>query len=117
MDDGATVIADSIAICKYLARTGADADGLMGRSAYEQIKVEQYLSFANSQVRPIATMIAQATFGLMQPFHDEYMDAIKALKTLLGGLNKRLAAGKAWLLGDQCTIADIYLAGVLIVPF
>ena len=62
-------------------------------------------------------MIAQATFGLMQPFHDEYMDAIKALKTLLGGLNKRLAAGKAWLLGDQCTIADIYLAGVLIVPF
>lgn len=35
LDDGTTAISDSIAICKYLARTGPDADGLMGRTTLE----------------------------------------------------------------------------------
>ena len=39
-------ISETIAICKYLARVGPDAAGLMGSSALEQVKVEQTLSFA-----------------------------------------------------------------------
>ena len=54
---------------------------------------------------------------MMAPFHDEYMDAIKQLKSQLTALNKRFASGQSWIMGDKCTVADIYLAGLLTVPF
>ena len=46
-DEGVT-IAESLAICKYLAKVGPDGAGLMGSTAMEKVKVEQWLSFAFS---------------------------------------------------------------------
>ena len=58
------------------------------------------------------SVIAHAVFGIMSPFQDEYNDAIKGLKDQLKGLDKRIN-GKSWLVGNQCTVADIYLVGLL----
>ena len=38
--EGATTIADSIAICKYLGKVGPEGRDLMGASPMEKIKVE-----------------------------------------------------------------------------
>ena len=69
LEDGATTIADPIAISKYLARVGAEASGdVMGATALEQAKVEQWLSYGRAQVQPVTKVIAEATFGQTTPF-------------------------------------------------
>ena len=100
-DDGST-IGESLAICKYLARVGPDGAGLLGGSALERVQVEQWLSIAYSQVKPLISVIAHAIFGILAPFQDEYNDAVKSLKDQLRGLNTRLSAGegKSWIVGD-----------------
>ena len=50
-EEGAA-IADSLAICKYLANVGPNGAGLLGSTAMEKVKVTQWLSIAFSQVRP-----------------------------------------------------------------
>ena len=46
--DEGVCIAESLAICKYLAKVGPDGAGLMGSTAMQKVKVEQWLSFAFS---------------------------------------------------------------------
>ena len=46
--DEGVCIAESLAICKYLAKIGPDGAGLMGATAMQKVKVEQWLSFAFS---------------------------------------------------------------------
>ena len=70
------------------------------------------LSYSYYQVKPGVSLIAHAMFGIMTPFQDEYNDAMKSLKEQIKGINTRLN-GKTWLVGTQCTLADIYLAGLL----
>ena len=59
----------------------------------EKVKVEQWLSIAFSQVRPNVQVIADALFGLSQPYQDEFNDSLKALKDQLRLLNGKLAGG------------------------
>ena len=68
-------------------------------------------------MKPNVTMITSATFGCFAPFQDEFNEAIKVLKEQLKGLNTLFASGKTWVVGNQCTIVDIYLAGLLTGPF
>jgi len=75
------------------------------------------MSFAFSQVKPNVSVIAHAVFGILTPFQDEFNDAIKSLKDQLRGINTRLSGDKCWIVGNQCTIVDIYLAGLLTTSF
>jgi len=116
--DGEVAVTEVSAICKYLARVGPEGADLLGSSILEQAQVEQLLSYTFSQISPNIACIAHATFGFMMPFQDEYNDAFKSLKEQLKGINNRLAKGdRTWLVGDHCTVADIYLAGLLTSSF
>ena len=66
--DGETPISETIAICKYLARMGPDATDLLGGSVLEQVQVQQMISVAFSQISPLVSMAAHATFGILTPF-------------------------------------------------
>lgn len=80
--------------------------------------MQQMISVGFSQISPLVSMAAHATFGILTPYQDEYNDAVKQLKELLRGMNQRLSSGnRSWLVGEQCTLADIYLAGVLMTAF
>jgi len=66
--DGETAVADTMAICKYLARVGPDGADLLGGSVLEQTQVQQWLSLAFSQIAPNVSTAAHATFGILTPF-------------------------------------------------
>ena len=113
-EEGNPTIAESLAICKYLVQVGPNGAGLLGNTPMERVKVEQWLSFAFSQVRPNVQIVADTLFGLTKPYSDEFNDASKALKEQLRLLNGKLANNPgSWVVGDECTLADIYLAGTV----
>ena len=76
------------------------------------------LSYSLMQMKPNVSVIAHATFGILKPYQDDFNDAVKSLKEQLRVLNNgAFANGKQWLVGDHCTLADIYMAGLLTSPF
>lgn len=62
-------------------------------------------------------MIARGVFGTQPVYSDAYNESVKLVKDQMKTLNNVLKDDKRWLVGDSCTLADIYLAVNLIVPF
>jgi glutathione S-transferase len=77
--------------------------------------VEQWLSFSQTQIGPSVNQIAQATFGSIETYQDDYNESLKLIKEHAKNVNTRLASQK-WLLGEL-TVADIFLAGLFSIVF
>lgn len=106
-------IYESNAILRYFARKH---NALYGSNAFEAAQVDQWLDFLNSDIdnQVITTILMLAQW--YPPNKDTFDDAKKHLKAVSKVLESALK-GKKYLVGNDLTIADITLAGLLFYPF
>ena len=108
------LINDSYAISAYIARAAGNTS-FVGATPFEEASINQWASFSASSIVPNMYPIAYHAFGIIddQAASTNATKSIKdAMKTLNGQLN-----GKAWLVGDRLTLADIVTFNALLVPF
>ena len=103
--DGATGIFESNSIMRTVARLGADRFPLYGRNAYEASRIDSFLDaslvFARDNQHYLLAL-ADETF----PAH-VHVRAADAFAIYIAGIEQALAPDRAFLVGEQITLADI----------
>jgi len=107
------VLFDSLAIAKHLVRTSEKKE-FLGSSHLEEALIEMWLNTAFTQLKPAVDVVTGAIFG-QSVFEDEYNAAVIQVKLMLFKINSNLS-GRKFMVGDQLTIADVALAGLLAHP-
>lgn len=110
VDDEVTLF-ESSAICRYLA---AREGRLMPPSLAGQAQLDQWLSFLTTELEQPLWTLAKHTFALPE---EQRCDAVKQtaqweFQRALAALSRRFD-GRGWLLGDEFTLADLFLAQTL----
>jgi glutathione S-transferase len=105
LDDG-QILTEAAVILQYLAEQRPEA-GLAPRfGTMERWRLLEWLNFISSEVHK--------TFSpLFRDLGDQRGSFIERLTTRLGHVERSLAAGGAYLMGERFTIADAYLYAVL----
>jgi len=109
------LIFESASIAKYFARS-APASGLLGQSAFETAKVDEWCGFAQGKVWPALMPVVKAALGHTIVKADAFSAGVKELKAVVKTLNDHLK-NKDWLVGQTLTIADVVVACSLVVGF
>jgi glutathione S-transferase/translation elongation factor EF-1beta len=110
-----SMIYESVAIGEYLARISNHNGALLGRSAFEEAEISQWVMVAVTGNMPNMGPIYRNTWNIeWNP--EAYNAAIKGYKDQCKMLNDRLA-GKSFLVGGRFTYADITNFVSLILPF
>jgi glutathione S-transferase/translation elongation factor EF-1beta len=110
-----SMIYESIAIGEYIARASNFSANLMGRTAFEEAEISQWVMFAATGNMPHVGPIYRNTFGY-EFKADSYANAVKGIKEQMKLMNSRLV-GKSFLVGGRLTYADIVNFTSLIMPF
>lgn len=105
---------ESAAIANYFARLSGNALG--GKDAFEIAQVDQFVNFGISTLMPHFPTIYQAIFGVGSVEADAFNNAMKEFKDAIRLINTHLQ-GKDYLVGDRLTVADIFIAMSVIIPF
>lgn len=108
-------VGESNAIARFMCNSCPDS-GLYGSSAKEQADIDRTIDRHVSLTSSIGFSIFGPIFGLMQMPDEQFKDAMKKFKDALRTLNDELE-GKEFLHGDSLTLADVYIAVALNVPF
>lgn len=99
---------ESNAIAFYLAN-----EQLRGTNAADQAQILQWTSFADTELLPpVATLVFTAAKVLTRPV-EETAASEQQLKKLLSFIDSSLN-GRSYLVGEQVTLADLAVVGVLI---
>ena len=103
-DDPRDMLTETTIIGSYLADQHPEAGLIPARGTMERVRFDQLLTF-------IATEIAQKHIPLMRKLLTEEGAAWtrNKLVTAYAVLDERLADGRAFLTGDQVTVADAYV--------
>jgi len=96
------------AISKHLARMKPDVHKLMGKSAFDEAKINEWIAWAQCEWLPAIHPPLLAIYGLKPIKQGPYTDSIKEMKRLAKVLDDNLK-GKQWLVGDTITLADLYV--------
>lgn len=99
-------LSESIAIAKYLAHGHPT---LMGSTPEENAKVNQWMYWAVTTLLPDQLNAVKAIHGFAEVSQADYTVSQNAIKANAKTLNVALA-GKDWIVGNSCTLADITLA-------
>jgi elongation factor 1-gamma len=106
-------LSESQAIAKFLAHGHAT---LLGANAVERAQVDQWMNWLQSGVMQQAGQAIYAIFGknpdCTQPMFNE---ACQGIKQNLRAVDSALTGD--WLVGNNVTLADIFLAGAFSLPF
>ena len=109
------MLTDSTAIARHLIRQSDKAGALLGATAFEEAKVEQFISMASSSILPHVKTIEATVFGTtIDP--EAHANAVKGVKETCKILNT-MVTGQNWLNGRNMTFADVYLFTCLIPAF
>ena len=106
-------LSESHAIAKFLAHGHAT---LLGSNPVERAQIDQWMNWLQSGVQQQAGGAIYAIFGknpdMTQPMFNE---AVQGIKSNLRSVDQSLTGD--WLVGSKCTLADIFLAGTMSLPF
>ena len=113
-DQGAPfALTESVAILNYLAEKHADHETpLMPHALTERARYHQWMSFGATELEPPAWVYAKQTFIYPEP---RRITAIKPtcafeLQRAVKHLARSLSDGRAFVLGDALSAADIFIA-------
>jgi glutathione S-transferase len=107
--DGAVGIFESNSILRAVARLG-DAN-LYGGDPYTASRIDSFLDASLVFARDIQVYLLKLASGKIKP--PTHQRAREARDTYLGGIERALAPGRAFLVGDALTLADIGFAAEL----
>ncbi|KAI1379659.1 glutathione S-transferase [Hypoxylon crocopeplum] len=106
-------LTEGAAICTYLARCGPKAEQLIGSDPKTQALITQWIAFSESELNGNITPVAGMVVFKMAPYDEKRYNtcaagAERALKRIEFALEK-----SKYLVGDNVTLADIMVAGIL----
>ena len=84
----------------------------MGSNPVERSQVDQWISFGNASCYADMLTVCYGIFGWFEVTQGDWNEANKNIKSNFKIINTHLE-GKKWLVGEEMTIADVYLAIVL----
>jgi len=115
-----TILFGSTAIARYVARIRSDA-GLMGDGSPAQMAaVDGWMEFCDREIELPATVWTYPVCGYLPYREAAYGKAKTDLGAALAVVERHLAAeegGRAFLVGNRLTLADIALVAALVHPF
>lgn len=110
-------VAESSAIARYIASSGALAEQLLGATPEARAKVDQWSFFAEGELTHHTNPVAYMTHYKFMPLDQPTVDrSTEAFKRALAVVEKQLEGGKKTLgvEGDKVTFADITVAMALV---
>jgi elongation factor 1-gamma len=113
--DGSLLLTEGHAIARYVAESGPRAAQLVGADAATRALVEQWACFSEQELA--ANLIPPLLMCLLKvvPFDQaRYDQCLGALERALKRLDLALQGGRKFLVGEQITLADVMVAGVLV---
>ena len=113
--DSGEMIFESATIATHFAKC-APASGLLGQSAFETAKVDEWVRYAQSTIWPAAMPVLYAALGHSVVKQEVFTAAVAKVKSVMKVLNTHLA-DKHFLVGDNLTVADVVVANSLVVLF
>ena len=107
-------LAGVVAIVKYMARVSKK---LLGDTPQAQAKVDQWINWTSTTLAPLVGQVSRGIFGRedAQILNAHWKECSTELKKQQAFLNTSLDKSK-YLVGDQMTLADVFVATVLIEP-
>lgn len=112
-------LAEGASICMYLAASGPKAAQLLGGAGelQKRARITEWICFAETEINP-NTMAPFAMCVIKYlPYDQARVDqCAAALERALKRIDAAVAGGKAYLEGDELTLADIMVAGALFMP-
>jgi glutathione S-transferase len=104
LDDG-RLLAESNAIVRYLARGSA----LLPDGAFAQAKIDELLFWEQYSHEPYIATTRYHIVYLKRSFGEREAWRVERGEAALDTMDRRLLAGRSWLVGETMTIADIAL--------
>ncbi|CAI2384699.1 unnamed protein product [Moneuplotes crassus] len=111
--DEATSFRDEVSIGKYLARTGGLKDQLLGTTIFDESKISQWLSWTDINIRFTSEALLNHLTGKATEGTLDFKAANGSIRASMKFLNTQLKDKKT-LVGENITIADVYLATHLV---
>ena len=103
--DGTVGIFESNSIMRTVARLGASTFPLYGRDPYEASRIDSFLDVSLVFGRDAQLYLLALMSGQVAP--EIHARARDAFATFAGGIDRALAGGREFLVGDDVTLADI----------
>lgn len=101
---------ESNAIARYIARLGSDAEGLLGKGAFEQSLVDQWIEFTNSYVTSNMFSLFVFLIGYGPFDKTKFENSLKAVEQALTWLEKHFSqVSHKFLVNNRITLADVIL--------
>lgn len=111
-------LAESAAICRYLASVGPKASQLLGADLKIQARISEWSFFAENELLTNVLPLALMCVLKYQPFNEAlYNTCLANVERACKRIETALAGGKKYLVGDELTLADIMVGGVLFPSF
>ena len=106
--DGSVGIFESNSIMRAVARLGADRFPLYGSSAYAAARIDSFLDVSLVFARDSQIYLLSLRGGSMPA--EVHARTAEAFDVYVGGIDQALAPDRAFLVGDDVTLADICCA-------
>jgi elongation factor 1-gamma len=103
-------------VSKHIARMKPECHKLLGKSAFDEAKINEWIAWAQCEWLPAIHPPLFAIYGLKPISSANYAESIKEMKTLAKVLDVSLK-GKQWLVGDTISLADLYVGACCAASF
>ncbi|KAK4157781.1 glutathione S-transferase [Chaetomidium leptoderma] len=112
--DGSFVLTEGQAIARYAAESGPKADQLCGKDVKTRALIEQWSCFAEQDLASNLTPPLLMCLAKFIPYDEaKYEQHVAAFERGAKAVEAALQGGKQFLVGEQLTLADVMVAGVL----
>ena len=100
-----------------MAAIGTDADGLLGKSAIERARIDQWQEVVTNYIAPEIFILFGFKIGYGQYNAEAFNKKLDALKSAFEAIERHFTnTGSKFLTGDRVTIADIILIATVMFP-
>jgi elongation factor 1-gamma len=114
--DGSFHLTEAQAIARFVAESGPKAGQLVGEDVKTRALIEQWSCFAEQELAPNAVPPLLMIVAKLEqyPYNEaRFNQHMAALARATGRVAAELKDGRQFLVGDQLTLADIMVVGVL----
>ncbi|GME38195.1 Translation elongation factor [Neofusicoccum parvum] len=114
--DGVTLV-ESDAIMQYVAESGSKATQLLGGSAAERARVQQWALFQVGEIWPELLKLIYPRVGFAA--YDEAVEdkALAKMAQAMGAVERTLGDGRSWLATEELSNADLAVMSALVWVF
>ncbi|KAL2125885.1 hypothetical protein VTI74DRAFT_2362 [Chaetomium olivicolor] len=112
--DGSLHLTEAQAIARYVAESGPKAAQLLGENPQTRALVEMWSCFAEQELASNVTPPLLMVVAKMIPYDEgRYAQCVSAFERALKRVEVALQGGRKFLVGEQLTLADVMVFGVL----